>query len=168
MKNARRKFEVPMPAAISCRTWREEYREACCVLDNCKTKYACIVGADESARSVWKELFIKAMKIILQGKESIHWTATILCTNSFLHLKQWKYQMQKQQWIKNGRNLKMFQHGSWRKSERKQRWSLKQGKTAEPYIFCHLNNSELEPTFQKFQGRVVLRGDIVKRWFRQL
>ena len=27
---------------------------------------------------------------------------------------------------------------------------------------CHLKKSELEPTFQKYKGRVVLRGDIVK------
>ena len=27
---------------------------------------------------------------------------------------------------------------------------------------CHLKNAELEPKFQKYQGRVVLRGDIVK------
>ena len=27
---------------------------------------------------------------------------------------------------------------------------------------CHLKNAELEPTFQKYKGRVVLRGDIVK------
>ena len=27
---------------------------------------------------------------------------------------------------------------------------------------CHLQNSELEPQFQKYKGRVVLRGDIVK------
>ena len=27
---------------------------------------------------------------------------------------------------------------------------------------CHLKNSELEPQFQKYIGRVVLRGDIVK------
>ena len=27
---------------------------------------------------------------------------------------------------------------------------------------CHLKNSELEPKFQKYNGRVVLRGDIVK------
>ena len=27
---------------------------------------------------------------------------------------------------------------------------------------CHLENSELEPRFQKYKGRVVLRGDIVK------
>ena len=28
--------------------------------------------------------------------------------------------------------------------------------------FCHLKNSESEPQFQKYKGRVVLRGDIVK------
>ena len=27
---------------------------------------------------------------------------------------------------------------------------------------CHLKNSELEPQFQKYKGRVVLRGDIVE------
>ena len=28
--------------------------------------------------------------------------------------------------------------------------------------FCHLENAELEPTFQKYKGPVVLRGDLVK------
>ena len=50
MKNARRKLEVPMPAAVLCRTRREEFWETCCVLDNRKTKYACIVEAEESRR----------------------------------------------------------------------------------------------------------------------
>ena len=27
---------------------------------------------------------------------------------------------------------------------------------------CHFKNSELEPHYQKYKGRVVLRGDIVK------
>ena len=27
---------------------------------------------------------------------------------------------------------------------------------------CHLKNAEFEPKLQKFQGRVVLQGDIVK------
>ena len=27
---------------------------------------------------------------------------------------------------------------------------------------CHLEDSELEPQFQKYKGRVVLRGDIAK------
>ena len=29
-------------------------------------------------------------------------------------------------------------------------------------VFCHLENSELEPQYQKYSGRVVLPGDIVK------
>ena len=39
MKNTRRKLEIPMPAAMPCRTVEEH-----------KTKYACIVEADESMR----------------------------------------------------------------------------------------------------------------------
>ena len=50
MKNARGKLEVPMPAAMPCRTRREEYRETCCVLRNRKTKYAYTAEADESMR----------------------------------------------------------------------------------------------------------------------
>ena len=45
---------------------------------------------------------------------------------------------------------------------------MKQGIRAEKFNFstlmdlCHLKNSELEPRYQKYKGRVVLRGDIVK------
>ena len=41
----------------------------------------------------------------------------------------------------------------------------KEGKTvhfASLMEVCHLKNSELEPQFRKYKGRVVLRGDIVK------
>ena len=43
MKNARRKLEVPMPAAMPCKT------PVNCSGDT-RTKYACIVDADESLR----------------------------------------------------------------------------------------------------------------------
>ena len=45
---------------------------------------------------------------------------------------------------------------------------MKQGKKAKQctwrheWTSCHLKNSELDPTFEKYKGRVVLRGDIVK------
>ena len=45
---------------------------------------------------------------------------------------------------------------------------MKQGRRAEKFIFaslmdiCHLKNAELETKHQKYKGRVVLRGDIVK------
>ena len=50
MKNARRKLEVPMPAAMPCKIQRAKYSETCHVETNCKTKYAFIVEADESTR----------------------------------------------------------------------------------------------------------------------
>ena len=45
------------------------------------------------------------------------------------------------------------------------RWSKESCKIvhcASLMDLCHLKNSELEPQFQKYKGRVVLRGDIVK------
>ena len=39
MKNARRKLEVPMPAAMPCKLQLEKYRSTCRV-DDCKTKHA--------------------------------------------------------------------------------------------------------------------------------
>ena len=45
---------------------------------------------------------------------------------------------------------------------------MKQGRRARKFIFaslmdiCHLKNAELEAKHQKYKGRVVLRGDIVK------
>ena len=48
LKNARRKLDVPVPAAMPCRTRREESRKTCSVSENGKTTYACIVEADEN------------------------------------------------------------------------------------------------------------------------
>ena len=50
MKSARRKLEAPMPAAMPCKLRRDKYRETCSVEKKCKTKFACIVGVDESTR----------------------------------------------------------------------------------------------------------------------
>ena len=47
---ARRKLEVPMPAAMPCKTLVNCRGETCRNIGNHKTKYACIVDADESMR----------------------------------------------------------------------------------------------------------------------
>ena len=49
----------------------------------------------------------------------------------------------------------------------KEMWSTKQGKKERPHSpslmdLCHLKNADLEPKFQKHDGRVVLRGDTVE------
>ena len=50
MKNARRRLEVPMPAAMPCQTRATCRGEACRSIGKCKTKYVCTVDADESMR----------------------------------------------------------------------------------------------------------------------
>ena len=51
MKNARRKLDIPMPAAMSCKkTPANGSGETCRKIGKHKTKYACIVDADESMR----------------------------------------------------------------------------------------------------------------------
>ena len=51
LKNARRKFAIPMPAAMPCKTPRNCRGETCNNIGTHKTKYACIVKADESIRN---------------------------------------------------------------------------------------------------------------------
>ena len=50
MKAARRKLEVPMPVAMPCKTPINSRGETCRSIEKSKTKYACIVDADESTR----------------------------------------------------------------------------------------------------------------------
>ena len=50
MKNARRKLEIPMPAAMPQKLQRDKHRETCRTVEERKTKYVCIVEADESMR----------------------------------------------------------------------------------------------------------------------
>ena len=68
------------------------------------------------------------------------------------------------EWEKSEKN----RHGSWQKSETKKevieeaRNKGRKVHFASLMDLCHLKNSKLEPQFQKYKGRVVLRGDIVK------
>ena len=48
--HARRKLEIPMPAAMPCKTPINGRGETCRSIGKHKTKYACIVEADESLR----------------------------------------------------------------------------------------------------------------------
>ena len=50
MKNSRGKLEVPMPAAMPCKTPVNCRGETCSSIGKRKTKYACIVDTDESMR----------------------------------------------------------------------------------------------------------------------
>ena len=50
MKNACRKLEIPMSAAMPCKTSTWPVQETCRTVGEHETKYACIVEADEPTR----------------------------------------------------------------------------------------------------------------------
>ena len=86
---------------------------------------------------VWKNLYRIIMRTISQEEGKNHYSITIWYTNLFLCLKQWRYPQQKQQWIKNVRNLNRFRCGTWRKSEVRKGWSMKQGRRAQKFFLHH-------------------------------
>ena len=65
---ARTKLEVPMPAAMPCKITGGKYRETCHTSDARKTKYACIVEADESTRKLLEGTLHKHHEDHIAGK----------------------------------------------------------------------------------------------------
>ena len=63
IKAARRKLEVPMPAAMPCKIQIKSSGETHRNIGKRKTKYACIVDADESTRPWVEKLYINLIKI---------------------------------------------------------------------------------------------------------
>ena len=71
---------------------------------------------------------------------------------------------------RNGRSSKQLQPSSWTKQSKEQTgsysWSTKETKKKVHFAslmdIYHFKNVELLPTYQKYTGRVALRGDIVK------
>ena len=68
MKNDRKKLEIPMPAAMPCKTPLCRSSRETCRATGGHTKYACIIEVDESVRIRMKEIFTGIMMIILQEK----------------------------------------------------------------------------------------------------
>ena len=68
IKNARRKLDVLLPAAMPCKIRGRKYSEICRTLDAPKTKSACIVEADESTRKGLEGTLHTIVMTILQGE----------------------------------------------------------------------------------------------------
>ena len=76
--------------------------------------------------------------------------------------------MQRQQWRNNRKNLEKIP--AWQLTKvRNKKEAIEEARSKDRKVhfaslmgLCHLKNSEVEPQFQKYKGRVVLRGDIVK------
>ena len=86
---------------------------------------------------VWETRYHQITKTISQKMVKIHYSTAIWCTNLFLCHKLWKFRQRKQQWTKNGKNWGKFRRGTWRNSEVRNKWSMKQGRRALQFILHH-------------------------------
>ena len=152
MKNARRKLEVPMPAAVPCKIQRKKYRETCGVEEH-KTKYAGIVEADESMRRRMEGSPHKNHEdhIVGQGMNSLSHCNLV---RKFIPMPQAMKSTRCE-----GSSGGMAADETTNKNEftAEARNEGRKVHFASPMDLCHLKKSELET-----KGRVVLPGDIVK------
>ena len=166
LKNARKKLEVPMPAATPCKTPINSRGETCPSIGKSKTKYACVVDADETMRVRLEGALHKHHQDHITAKEM----------NSLNHCSLVHKFIPMPHALKIP-NAKTAVEKVWEKLEKVPAWQLTKVRNKKEVIgeartkgrkvhfaslmdLCHLKNSELEPQFQKYKGRVVLRGDI--------
>ena len=168
MKAAHRKLEVPMPAAMPCKIPRKSSGETHRNIGKRKTKYDCIVDADESTRPRLEGAEHKPHQVFITAKGTHSFTHCSLVhkfipTPQALQIPDAKAAVEKER----GRLEKI---PAWQLTKVRNKKEVidearKEGRKvhfASLMDLCHLKNSELEPKYQKNEGRVVLRGDIVK------
>ena len=117
---------------------------------------------------VWEIRYRIIIKTILQEKEKIH-HSTAICITKFIPMPQ----------AMKIPAAKAAVDKEWEKLEKISAWNLPKVRSKKEVIdearmsgatvhfaslmdICHLKNAELEAKHQKYKGRVVLRGDIVK------
>ena len=117
---------------------------------------------------VWETRYHQITKTILKEKVKIHYSITIWFTNLFLCLKLCRFRQRKQWWIRNGKKLEKISAWNFTKVKSKKE-VIDEARTSGATVHfaslmdtCHLKDAELGVKHQKYKGRVVLRGDIVK------
>ena len=113
MKNARRKLEIPMPAAMPCKTPVNYRGETCRNIGKHKTKYACIVDADESMRKRLEGVPHRYHEDDISAK-GINSLSHYNLVNKFIPMPEAKKKngCNKQQWRKKGKHLRKYRNGS--------------------------------------------------------
>ena len=95
MKAARRKLEVPMPAGMPCKIPIKSSGETHGNTGKRRTKYDCVVDADESTRPRLEGAGHKLHQEHITAKGM---NSTVLFTSSFRCLKHYKVLRRRQQW----------------------------------------------------------------------
>ena len=132
-----------------------------------KSKFACAMEASESTRMRMEESLPKYHEDHIAGKGDNSLQHYIL-GHKFIPMPQaMRIPEAKAAVDKNGRNWKRFRRGTTNVRNKSElideaRKECRKGHFASSMDICHLKNGELETKHQKYKGRVVFRGDIVK------
>ena len=165
IKNARKKLETSVAPAMPCKIMKNCGRGGS---DKNKTKLACILEANESTRMRMGNSEPSNHEDHIAGKGE----------NSLQHYNLVHKFIPMPQAMKIPA-AKAAVDKEWEKLEKISAWNLTKVKSKKQVIeeartsgatvhfaslmdICHLKNAELEAKHQKYKGRVVLRGDIVK------
>ena len=169
IQNARRKLETPMAPAMPCKTCnKNKHGETRSKTDEFKSKFACILEASESTRMRVEETLSKYHEDHIAGKGD----------NSLQHF-QFVHKFIPMPQAMKIPAAKAAVDKEWKKLEKIPAWDITKVRNksevsdeartkgikvhfASLMDICHLKNPELETKHQKYKGRVVLRGDIVK------
>ena len=169
IKNARKKLETPVAPAMPCKTSKKsKHGETRGKTNDFKSKLACVLEASESTRLRMEESLPNYHEDHIAGKGD----------NSLQHYNLVHEFIPVPQAMKIPA-AKAAVDKEWEKLEKISAWNLTKVRSKKQVIdeartsgakvhftslmeICHLKNAELEAKHQKYKGRVVLRGDIVK------
>ena len=109
IKNARKKLETSIALAMPCKIMKKNCESG--ASNKIKTRLACILEAGESTRLRMGNSLPNHHEDHIAGKGDNSLQHYNLFTNLFLCFKLSKFQLQKQQWTRNGENWRTFRRG---------------------------------------------------------
>ena len=159
-----------MPATMPCRIRREDYKQTCSVLDDRKTKYACIVEADELTRKRMEGPLYEGHEdhIAVKGINSLNHHNLV---HKFIPTAQAMTTPDAKAAVDKERD-KLQKKPAWQLTKVRNKKEViaeakKESQTAHTFCVSLMDvylfkNSELEQKIQKYKGRVVHPRDSVK------
>ena len=166
IKNARRKLETSVAPAMPCKIMKKNCGSG--GSNKIKTKLACILEASESTRMRMEESLSNYHEDHIAGREDNSLQHYNLVHMFILMHQAMKILAAKAAVDKECEKLEKFSAWNLTKVRSKQE-VIDEAMTKGAKVHfaslmdrCHLKNAELETKHQKYKGRVVLLGDIVK------
>ena len=168
IENARKKLETPVAPAVPCKISKNSQNRVTRGKTNeIKSKLACMLGASESTRLRMEESVPNHHEDHIAGKGDSSLQHYNL-VHKFIPMSQaMKIPAAKAAVDKEWENLEKISAWNLTKVRSKKEVVDEARKGAKVHFaslmdICHLKNADLEAKHQKYKGRVVLRGDILK------